>query len=41
MRESLPPCIKRVAPQIVENYPMKVANTKFSEFHFHVPVSFI
>ena len=41
MRESLPPCIKRVVPQIVGNYTMKLASTKLSEFHFHVPVYFI
>ena len=31
-------CIKRVAPQIVGNYTMKLANTKLSEFHFQFSI---
>ena len=41
IHESLPPCIKRVVPQFVGNYTMKLENTKLSEFYFHVPVPLI
>ena len=38
VHESLPPCIKKLVPQIVGNYTMKLANTKLSEFHFQFSI---
>ena len=38
IRESIPPCIKKVGPQKVGNYTMKLANTEISEFHFQFSI---